>query len=225
MLCCRSATERRRLSRRVSQGRVRDTPELRLKSGLRNLVDNFPGVDMTLTPSQSIVLRNIKPADRNDVETLLKFHGVKMINDIDSITRKSIACPAYPLCGLAITEAERVQPHINERLVAQLRKMGLSDLSFVTRTTGCPNGCARPYMAEIAFVGSGPSTYQLWLGGSPDQSERTGFATDIFKMQFQGASVTARYCPLLSYIFKMQFQGAHLALAPSPGPTPHTLMT
>ena len=64
-----------------------------------------------------------------------------------------------------------------------LRSMGLGSLEFVTRTTGCPNGCARPYMAEIAFVGSGPGTYQLWLGGSPDQT-RTAVATDIFKMEF-----------------------------------------
>merc|ERR1719203_398437 len=99
---------------------------------------------------------------------ILKLHGVKMIDEVDRITRKSIACPAFPLCGLAMTEAERVQPAINARLVALLRKMGLASLDFVTRTTGCPNGCARPYMAEMAFVGSGPNSYQLWLGVAND---------------------------------------------------------
>ena len=68
--------------------------------------------------------------------------------------------------------------------------MGMANTEFVTRTTGCPNGCARPYMAEIAFVGSGPSSYQLWLGGSPDQSERTAYATDIFKMKFDDLETT-----------------------------------
>ena len=63
--------------------------------------------------------------------------------------------------------------------------MDLNDLEFITRTTGCPNGCARPYMAELAFVGSGPGTYQLWLGGSPNQDGRTGYATDIFKMKYE----------------------------------------
>ena len=72
-----------------------------------------------------------------------------------------------------MTEAERVQPDINAKLNAVLRKLGMANDDFVTRTTGCPNGCARPYMAEIAFVGSGPNAYQLWLGGSPDQAGRT----------------------------------------------------
>mmetsp|Transcript_13346 Transcript_13346/g.20112 ORF Transcript_13346/g.20112 Transcript_13346/m.20112 type:complete len:209 (+) Transcript_13346:3-629(+) len=106
-----------------------------------------------------------------------------MIHEIDPITRKSIACPAFPLCGLAMAEAERVQPEINLRLNNLLKSMGMQNTDFVTRTTGCPNGCARPYMAEIAFVGSGPKTYQLWLGGSPAQT-RTATATDIFKMPF-----------------------------------------
>ena len=113
-----------------------------------------------------------------------------MASELDAITRKSIACPAFPLCGLAMAEAERVQPEINARLVAKLEEMGMANTEFVTRTTGCPNGCARPYMAEIAFVGSGPNSYQLWLGGSPSQSERTGYATDIFKMKYEDLEAT-----------------------------------
>merc|ERR1719337_87750 len=153
----------------VEQGRVRDTPTVALKTVLRLLVDTF-NLPMTLTPSQSIVLRDIQPKDKNDVEMLLKLHGVKPIEEVDRITRKSIACPAFPLCGLAMSEAERVQPEINARLVALLDKMGLEDTEFITRTTGCPNGCARPYMAEIALVGSGPNAYQLWLGDDSDDS-------------------------------------------------------
>merc|ERR1719267_196969 len=102
---------------------------------------------MILTPSQSIVLRNIEPKDKYVIEGILKEHGVKMANELDAITRKSIACPAFPLCGLAMAEAERVQPEINQR----------------------------PNMAELALVGSGPKTYQLWLGGSPAQT-RTAIA-------------------------------------------------
>ena len=113
------------------------------------------------------MLRNIAHADRENLESLLRFHGVETdVAQIDPITRKSIACPAFPLCGLAITEAERVQPQINARLWALLCEMGLSNTDFVTRTTGCPNGCARPYMAELGFVGDGPSSYQIWLGGT-----------------------------------------------------------
>jgi len=173
----------------VEQGRVADSPGLRVKSCLRSLVDNY-GVDLLLTPSQSIVLRNIQPAQKYDVEAVLREHGIKLIDEVDAITRKSIACPAFPLCGLAMTEAERVQPQINARLLAVLRMMGMGSDDFVTRTTGCPNGCARPYMAEIAFVGSGPNAYQLWLGGSPNQAERTAVATSIFKMKFEDLEAT-----------------------------------
>jgi len=168
----------------IEQGRVRDTPEVRIKSGLRAIVDNFPGVDLLLTPSQSVVLRNIRAADRQGVELCLRMHGIKLIDEVDALTRKSIACPAFPLCGLAITEAERVQPNINARLTQQLKEMGLGNTDFVTRTTGCPNGCARPYMAELAFVGSGPNMYQLWLGGHPAQAERTAQPVEsIFRMK------------------------------------------
>jgi len=170
----------------IEQGRVRDTPEVRIKSGLRAIVDHFPGVDLLLTPSQSVVLRNIRAADRQGVELCLRMHGIKLIDEIDAITRKSIACPAFPLCGLAITEAERVQPNINARLTQQLKEMGLGNTDFVTRTTGCPNGCARPYMAELAFVGSGPNMYQLWLGGHPSQAERTAQPVEsIFRMKLE----------------------------------------
>jgi sulfite reductase (ferredoxin) len=193
----------------IEQGRVRDTPEARIKSGLRNLVDTYPNIGMILTPSQSVVLRNITPEQKENVETLLKFHGFKMIEEVDRITRKSIACPAYPLCGLAITEAERVQPHINERLVNLMDSMGLGDLEFVTRTTGCPNGCARPYMAEMALVGSGPNMYQVWLGGHPAQGERTAEAVpSLFKMNLNDLEKT--FEPIFC-MYKMQREEEHEA--------------
>merc|ERR1719271_1247659 len=165
----------------IEQGRIKDTEQSSIKTCLRTLVDKYD-LPMILTASQSIVLRNIERKDRFTIEGILKEHGLKMVHESDAITRKSIACPAFPLCGLAMAEAERVQPEINARLVAKLNEMGMADTEFVTRTTGCPNGCARPYMAEIAFVGSGPSMYQLWLGGSPAQAERTAMETSIFKM-------------------------------------------
>jgi sulfite reductase (ferredoxin) len=174
----------------VEQGRIRDTPELKIKTALRKLVDQFP-VDLILTPSQSIVIRNIESKDRTAVESLLREHGIKMIDEVDPITRESIACPAFPLCGLAISEAERVQPEINGRIWALMREMGLANDKIMTRTTGCPNGCARPYMAELALVGSGPLMYQVWIGGSPSQSERTGTPVEsLFKMKLDDLEKT-----------------------------------
>jgi sulfite reductase (ferredoxin) len=90
---------------------------------------------------------------------------------LDGLDRLSMACPALPLCGLAITEAERGLPDINRRVRALLIKLGFpSDSALVMRMTGCPNGCARPYMAELGFVGDGPNTYQIWLGGNGPQT-------------------------------------------------------
>lgn len=90
---------------------------------------------------------------------------------IDSLDRYSMACPALPLCGLAIGEAERGLPDINNRIRALMNKLGFgADEHFHIRMTGCPNGCTRPYMAELGFVGDGPNSYQLWLGGTAAQT-------------------------------------------------------
>jgi len=185
----------------IEMGRVRDVGDLKIKTALRKIVETFPGVDLLLTPSQSVVLRGIEADDKENVEILLKSHGVKMIEEVNPITRKSLSCPAFPLCGLAMTEAERVQPNINERIWAQLNKMGLSDTHLITRTTGCPNGCARPYMAELGLVGSGPGMYQVWLGGSPASAERTAFESHLFKMKLDKMEET------LEPIFQMYKDG------------------
>ena len=96
----------------------------------------------------------------------------------------SMACPALPLCGLAVTEAERGLPDVNLRLRALLTKVGLAqDESFVVRMTGCPNGCARPYMAEIGFVGDGPNSYQIYLGGNPNQTRLGELYADRVKLK------------------------------------------
>ena len=85
----------------------------------------------------------------------------------NKLERHALACPALPLCGLAMTEAERTMPDILKRIESQLDNLGIKK-SILVRVTGCPNGCARPYMAELALVGSGLNQYQLWLGGTPD---------------------------------------------------------
>ncbi len=91
--------------------------------------------------------------------------------DIDPLVRYAMACPALPTCGLAITESERALPGILGQIRLLLDKVGLGQEHFVIRMTGCPNGCARPYMAELGFVGSAPDAYQIWLGGSPNQTD------------------------------------------------------
>ena len=150
----------------VEQGRIRDIGEVKIKTALRALVDKFD-LPMVLTPSQSIILKDIDPSTKTEIDSILAAHGIKPIEAVDDLVRKSIACPALPLCGLAITEAERRMPEWNARMRALLTKVGMKDESLVLRMTGCPNGCARPYMAELSLVGDGPEMYQVWVGGSP----------------------------------------------------------
>mmetsp|Transcript_22580 Transcript_22580/g.76794 ORF Transcript_22580/g.76794 Transcript_22580/m.76794 type:complete len:664 (-) Transcript_22580:201-2192(-) len=146
----------------VVNGRLRGD----MKRAIRTLIDRYE-VPVMLTANQDLVLTDIDPAWKADVESTLAAAGVRPVEEVDGLEQLSIACPALPLCGLAIGEAERGLPDMQRRMRALLEKVGLGDESFVTRMTGCPNGCARPYMAEVGFVGDGPNSYQIWLGGSP----------------------------------------------------------
>jgi len=150
----------------VDNGRVKDDGDFRLKTALRVLVDKY-NLHMIMSPTQSIILRDVDPKDREGIDAVLLEHGIKPIEQVDPLNRLAMACPALPLCGLAQTEAERVMPDYLSQMRQLLEKMNLDDEEIVIRMTGCPNGCARPYMAELAFVGDGPKSYQVWLGGSP----------------------------------------------------------
>ncbi|VEU44422.1 unnamed protein product [Pseudo-nitzschia multistriata] len=150
----------------VDNGRVKDEGDFKLKSCMRAIVDKY-NLPMIMSPTQSIIFKDIKPEDKAGFEAILAEHGIKPLEEIDPLARLSMACPALPLCGLAQTEAERIMPSYIERIRAVLGKLGIDDEEILMRMTGCPNGCARPYMAEMAFVGDGPKSYQIWLGGSP----------------------------------------------------------
>lgn len=157
----------------IEQGRVKDYSDkdhfalrdVKVKSALKKLVQDF-GLPMILTPSQSIILKDINSEDRKTIDAILEAHQIKPIDSVDKLTRLSIACPALPLCGLAVTEAERRMPEWIAKMNALLGKHGIAESEIILRMTGCPNGCARPYMAELALVGDGPDSYQVWLGGN-----------------------------------------------------------
>ena len=153
----------------IENGRVLDRADLRLKTALRQIVEQF-NLSMLVTPNQSVLFYDIPAEMRDGVQAILTDCGIQKETDLDPLVRYAMACPALPLCGLAITESERVMPGILQRLRTLLTRLGLQDEHFVVRMTGCPNGCARPYMAELGFVGSAPEAYQVWLGGSPDQT-------------------------------------------------------
>ena len=154
----------------VENGRVKNEGSFQLKTALKVIIERFQ-LPMRLTANHNIILYEIEPKDQEAIEAILKEQGI-ITNPakIDPLTRYAMACPAWPTCGLAITESERILPSVIERIRTLLNRLGLSKEEFVIRMTGCPNGCARPYMAELGFVGSAPNSYQLWLGGTADQT-------------------------------------------------------
>ena len=134
------------------------------KSVIKDIVKEND-LDIRLTPNQDILLCNIPNKNKSEIKKALIKIGYENLNDINEIQRHALACPALPLCGLAMTEAERILPNILTRIEKLLKDMNI-EKTILFRMTGCPNGCTRPYMAELALVGSGQNKYQLWLGGS-----------------------------------------------------------
>ncbi|MBE9181321.1 sulfite reductase, ferredoxin dependent [Oculatella sp. LEGE 06141] len=153
----------------IENGRVKDDGSFKLKTALREIEQQF-ALPMYLTPNHNLVITEIEPEQQWDIQQILDRCGVKKETEIDPLVRYSMACPALPTCGLAIAESERVLPSILDRIRALLDRLGLEQEHFVTRMTGCPNGCARPYLAELGLVGQAPDAYQVWLGASPNQT-------------------------------------------------------
>ncbi|WGV28419.1 sulfite reductase, ferredoxin dependent [Halotia branconii] len=154
----------------VENGRVKDQGSFQLKTALREIVEQL-NLPIRLTPHHNVIFYDIEPNQKQVVQEILNRCGIiSDPNQIEPLVRYAMACPALPTCGLAITESERAIPGILEQIRALLDKNGLQNEHFVVRMTGCPNGCARPYMAELGFVGSAPESYQVWLGGSPAQT-------------------------------------------------------
>lgn len=149
----------------VENGRIRDAEGYQLKTGLRRVMERF-APEVRLTASQNLLLVNVPPDQRDGLEQLLSEHGVSANNPFSRTRRASMACPALPTCGLALAESERVLPSFLNRVEELLAELGLQDEELIIRMTGCPNGCARPFMAEIAFVGKAPNKYQMYLGGN-----------------------------------------------------------
>ncbi len=148
----------------IENGRIADTESEQLKSALRAICrDVAPGI--RLTAHQSILLTDIDDAGKRQVEEILRRHGVRTSESISTVRRWSMACVAWPTCGLAITESERALPGVIDQLETVLADLGLDQEIFTVRMTGCPNGCARPYNADIALVGKARDRYTVFVGG------------------------------------------------------------
>ncbi|HKI34084.1 MAG TPA: NADPH-dependent assimilatory sulfite reductase hemoprotein subunit [Gemmataceae bacterium] len=148
----------------VENGRVKDEGNQRLRSGLRAVVERFqPGI--RLTPLQDVLLCDLDPKERPELEQVLREYGVRPSEEVSQVRRHSMACPAIPTCGLALSESERALPGIIDELEAELKRLGLGDEKISVRMTGCPNGCVRPYQSDVGLVGRSGDKYTLFVGG------------------------------------------------------------
>ena len=162
----------------VENGRIMDTDRVRLKSGLKAIVERFrPGV--RLTPNHDILLTDLDGAVRTELNDLLDKYGIVRPAKLSNARKYSMACPALPTCGLALSESERVLPKVIDLLEKELEKLGLQDELLSIRMTGCPNGCARPYVADIGLVGRSRDRYALFLGGRSDGTRLNKLFKDL----------------------------------------------
>lgn len=178
----------------VENGRIKDTAQIKLKSAIREVCQTLkPGI--RLTSHQSILFTDIKPEDKDKLIAILKKYNVTLSEEISMARRYSMACVAWPTCGLSITESERALPGIIDHIEVALAKLGLASERFTIRMTGCPNGCARPYNSDVGLVGKAKGKYTLFLGGRL-LGDRLNF---IFKDMVPEEEVASTLLPVFAY--------------------------
>jgi len=186
----------------IAGGRVLDTPSYPLRTGLREIAKIHDG-DFRLTANQNLVIANVSPAKRAAIEHLLAEYGIKDSHHKSALRLNSMACVALPTCGLSLAEAERYLPSLITELEESLEENGLRHDAITIRMTGCPNGCARPFIAEIGFVGRGPSAYNVYLGG--------GFAgqrlSKLYRENVQADEIKALLAPIFARYAKEREEG------------------
>jgi sulfite reductase (ferredoxin) len=177
----------------VQSGRIADTADQQLKTALRDVVTRYrPGV--RFTPQQNVLLTDLSETAIAEIEAILKSHGVTSATELSQVRRNSLACPALPTCGLAVAESERYFPSVVASLEAELELLGLDHEPITVRMTGCPNGCARPYTADIAFVGRSLERYHIYVGGRLTADR----VADLYDADVKSEDLMARLRPLLT---------------------------
>jgi sulfite reductase (NADPH) hemoprotein beta-component len=174
----------------VENGRVTDTPDRRLMSGLRAIA-NIHRCEFVLTANQNLMIAGVAAEDKASIESALAEYSLD--RGVSRLRQRAMACVALPTCGLALAESERYLPSLMMKLDALMAEAGLAEDEIVFRMTGCPNGCARPYLAEIAMVGRGPGRYHLYLGGAFDGTR----LNKLYRRDVDEAAILAALGPLL----------------------------
>lgn len=148
----------------IQNGRVKDTAEWKMKTGIREIAKIHKG-EFRLTANQNLIIACVDDKDKPAIEKLLKEYKLDKFNH-SGLRLNSMACVSLPTCALGLAESERYLPDLVTQLENEFEKAGLRDDEVVIRMTGCPNGCARPYLAEIGLVGTNPNKYNLYLGAA-----------------------------------------------------------
>jgi sulfite reductase (NADPH) hemoprotein beta-component len=182
----------------IQTGRVKDVEGCKLKTALRQVADKFLTLEFRLSANQNLILANVAENDKVAINSILAANGVKTENQATVLHAAAMACPALPTCGLALAESERMLPGLIDRIEKLCAEVGLAGEEIIIRSTGCPNGCSRPYMAEIAFVGKAPGRYQVWLGADATGTRLNRVWKDVMKE----ADIETEFRPLLARFAK-----------------------
>jgi sulfite reductase (NADPH) hemoprotein beta-component len=178
----KAADKKWHLTLYIENGRVKDTATMKLRTALRQIAE-AGGVDFVVTSNQNLVIANVTAKLKPKIEALLEKYGVSIATS-SGLRRNAMACVALPTCALALAESERFLPDLVTDLEDILDVAGLREDDIVVRMTGCPNGCARPYLSEIGFVGRAPGLYNLYLGAAFDGSRLSKlYAQDVNREQ------------------------------------------
>ncbi|MBF0840882.1 NADPH-dependent assimilatory sulfite reductase hemoprotein subunit [Staphylococcus lentus] len=188
----------------VQNGRVKDTKDYQLKTALRKIAEIHDG-DLRLTPNQNLIIANVDKSNKDNIQKIIDEYGITDGEHYTGLRRNSMACVAFPTCGLAMAESERYLPTLINKIEGLLDEAGLNEEEITIRMTGCPNGCARPALAEIAFIGKAPGKYNMYLGG--------GFAGDrlnkLFKENIGEDEILESLKPILIQYGKEKDEGEH----------------
>ncbi|KAI1307687.1 hypothetical protein EDD11_004389 [Mortierella claussenii] len=187
----------------IENGRVKDTPAEPHKTGLREIAKIHNG-EFRLTPNQHLIIANVKQSEKARIQELLEQYKLDKLNYTGAMLN-SMACVAFPTCSLAMAESERYLPSLVEKFESTLEECGLRDDAVTIRMTGCPNGCARPYVAEIAFVGKAFGAYNVYLGGG-HHGERLN---KLYKESLTEPEIVAELTPMLRRWASERHDGEH----------------
>lgn len=188
----------------IQNGRVKDTADYKLKTALKEIAHIHTG-DFRLTPNQNLVIANVTDYKKKQIIEIIEKYGITDGEHYSGLRRNSMACVAFPTCGLAMAEAERYLPSLIDKIEGILDEAGLKEEEITIRMSGCPNSCSRPTLAEVAFIGKAPGKYNMYLGG--------GFTGNrlnkLYKENIGEAEILESLRPIIHQYGKERNDGEH----------------